>query len=77
VFALILWEAAGLGLLAGLVGWGISASLLLGLFGLSASAGLSLLPIGVVVPALVAGLGAVYPAVQAMRVPPAEAMRYE
>ncbi len=77
VFALILWEATGLGLLGGLVGWGMAAGLLTGLFALPVVAGLSLLPIGVVVPILVASLAAVYPAVQATRVPPAEAMRYE
>ncbi len=77
VFQLFLWEAIGLAAASGLTGWLVGSVLLLVLFKVPFLAILGVLVPSLVIPIAVALLAALYPAYQAAKIPPSEAMRYE
>jgi cell division protein FtsX len=77
VFRLFLWDAAGLAIAGGLLGWGMGALAYWSVYREIPLTIPALLVPALVLALLVSLLAAVYPAWQAAQVPPAEAMRYE
>jgi cell division protein FtsX len=77
VLRLFLWEAVGLALVGGLLGGVAGVYLYWHIYRASPLVILGLLGPALLLPVVVSLLAAIYPAWQASRVPPAEAMRYE
>jgi len=77
VFTLFLWEAVGLAALSGMLGWIIGGVVFWSTYHPPLPVLISLLPPSLLVPIFVSLVASVYPARQAARVPPAEAMCYE
>jgi len=77
VFTLFLWEATGLATAGGCLGWFAGSIFLLGVYRLSILAILELLFPALLIPVVVALVAALYPARQAAKILPSEAMRYE
>jgi putative ABC transport system permease protein len=77
VFYLFLWEAVGLALVGGVLGWVVGVFLYWTIYRQLPMTMLVLLVPALLLPSTVSLLVAIYPARQASRVPPADSMRYE
>jgi hypothetical protein len=77
VFHLFLWDAAGLAVAGGVVGWVLGGLAYWGIYREIPVTLLILVLPALIVPLAVSLLAALYPAWQAAQVPPAEAVRYE